>query len=85
MLSAKLCATCIIDCNIVIQQIVISGDDVIMLVWYFLTAAAECDLGVCLNNATCLQGFPGFMCECVPGFSGDTCDQGMMIYASVDC
>ncbi len=28
----------------------------------------ECQLGLCINGATCVDGINDFQCECMPGF-----------------
>lgn len=32
----------------------------------------ECDSNPCLNNATCIDGVNGYICQCLAGYSGGT-------------
>ena len=36
----------------------------------------ECNSDPCLNGATCLDAINQFMCECVDGYTDDTCSTG---------
>ena len=53
-----------------------------LLVLYFLWLfdlfidIDECLSISCLNGGTCINLVGGFMCECPPGFRGDTCGIG---------
>ena len=36
----------------------------------------ECANNPCVNGATCEDKVGGFLCHCVHGYSGDTCNTG---------
>jgi Laminin G domain/EGF-like domain len=38
---------------------------------------ALCNQSVCMNNGTCVDTWNSFMCECVNGFNGTTCEQNI--------
>jgi len=41
--------------------------------------ADYCNEDPCNNGGSCSNGPSGFICGCVPGFMGITCDVGMFI------
>ena len=47
--------------------------------YQFFPDIDECLSVSCLNGGTCINLQGGFMCECPPGFRGDTCGIGKYI------
>ena len=45
----------------------------------------ECDIDPCVNGATCIDEVNGYNCTCVPGYTGDRCETGMLEYRSPTC
>ena len=43
---------------------------------YYRSETNECESNPCLNGATCIDFFSGFLCQCPPGFGGTFCEQG---------
>ena len=40
----------------------------------------ECQSEPCMNGATCLDEVNAFECHCAPGFEGDFCEMGKILY-----
>ena len=34
----------------------------------------ECQSSPCINGGTCLDGVNRFICQCLPGYTGDRCE-----------
>jgi len=47
---------------------------IIYLIFTFTPAIDDCDPNPCENNGTCIDGINSFICDCVDGFTGDTCE-----------
>lgn len=45
-------------------------------VYCFILETNECSSMPCRNEGTCVDIVNGFMCECVDGFNGQTCETG---------
>lgn len=47
---------------------------------YYLIASDPCSPNPCLNGGSCFQNDNNiFFCNCPEGFTGDTCQQGMIL------
>ena len=46
----------------------------------YITDIDECDSNPCQNGGTCKDQVNSYMCECVPGYDGDECENGKLIY-----
>ena len=44
-----------------------------------ITGVNECASSPCENGGVCLMAFDGYYCACLPGFEGDTCQNGKSI------
>ena len=40
---------------------------------------SECDINVCQNGGLCKKLGVSYICECMNGFSGSSCQTGMLI------
>ena len=49
-----------------------------------LSAVDPCDSAPCLSGATCTGGVDTFTCDCVAGYTGDTCETGNLAILCVD-
>jgi len=45
----------------------------------------DCDPNPCENNGTCTDGENSFTCDCVDGFTGDTCETDIDECLSFPC
>ena len=45
---------------------------------YRLSDINECDPDPCMNGATCTNGIGMFTCSCAAGYTGTTCDTGIV-------
>ena len=43
---------------------------------FFFIFSGPCDVNPCQNDGTCVVDGENFMCQCVNGFSGMTCEIG---------
>ena len=39
----------------------------------------RCASNPCANGGTCTNSVSHFCCDCAAGFTGDTCDEGMIL------
>ena len=39
----------------------------------------ECDSSPCQNGGTCTDGMNHYTCQCVDGFDGNTCENGIHV------
>jgi hypothetical protein len=39
----------------------------------------DCSPSPCENGGTCIDEVDSYTCQCVPGFDGDNCENGMKI------
>ena len=44
----------------------------------------ECESNPCLNNGTCIDMNNGYLCSCVPGFSGEHCETDVAVCNSTE-
>lgn len=44
---------------------------------FFTTDIDECKSTPCKNGATCVDGVDSYKCQCVAGYDGDYCENGM--------
>lgn len=44
----------------------------------------ECESNPCLNNGTCIDMNNGYLCSCVPGFSGEHCEMDVAVCNSTE-
>ena len=40
----------------------------------------ECESAPCMNNGTCIDEVNSYSCECMPGYTGSTCETGMRLH-----
>lgn len=53
----------------------------LILVWLVL-AIDNCQNVTCQNNGSCASMFDNSGCVCQPGFNGEFCETGMIIFSS---
>ena len=47
---------------------------------YVISEIDECQSEPCMNGATCIDEVNAFECHCAPGFEGDFCEMGKILY-----
>ena len=51
-----------------------------MLLYHIFLDVNECLKIECLNNATCVNRDGSYQCDCLPGYTGQLCEEGKYYY-----
>ena len=44
----------------------------------------DCANHTCVNGATCVDGANNFSCKCIPGYSGERCETGKIMFLQLE-
>ena len=49
----------------------------------FASDIDECELSLCQNGSSCIDGVNSYLCQCASGFTGVICDEGKFVKSDV--
>ena len=47
-------------------------------IYYFLIDIDDCVNHTCANGGSCVDGYNNYSCNCLPGYTGERCETGML-------